>query len=63
MGSVLGGLGLHALDVIRAPPQKLPFLHDALIVSLSFVHLSMSTLYLNVRQWHLDTLQEQKKEE
>lgn len=56
LGSLVVGMGIHALDAFGQPPKRLPFLHDALFVSFAFLHLAAGALYLNVRQWKRDTV-------
>lgn len=59
------GLGVHALDIFSSPPNKLPFLYDALFVTISFANLLPAALYLNYKQWQssLQTKQKQSKSE
>ena len=59
------GLGLHALDTFSSPPNKLPFLYDALFVTVSFANLLPAALYLNYKQWQtgLQIKQKQSKSE
>ena len=52
--SLLCGVGIHILDLLRMPPKRLPFLHDAMFVSLPFVHLMLAAIHLNVRQWQIE---------
>ena len=47
------GIGMHVLAEVRPPPPRLPYLYDAMIVSLAFVHLIAGAVVLNVRQWQL----------
>ena len=50
-GTVAAGAAVHLISSLLSPPQKLPFLFDAMFVSLAFVHIVACFLYLNYRQW------------
>jgi alpha-1,3-glucosyltransferase len=43
---------LHALRVAVAAPERLPWLHDRLAVSLAFVYFCGGMGYFNWRQWN-----------
>ncbi|WIA33433.1 hypothetical protein OEZ86_006565 [Tetradesmus obliquus] len=47
-----GAVLLHLLQALVPPPQRLPWLHDRLFVSYSFVFIAGAMLYLNWRQWN-----------
>lgn len=49
--TVVFGIGLHAVDSLTDPPKRLPYLYDALFVSVAFVHMLLPAVYLNFRQW------------
>ena len=51
IGGTLVGCALHIGAIAFEPPKQLPFLHDALFVSFSFLLFASTALYLNVRQW------------
>ena len=53
VGSIVLGLAIHVAAAIIPPPERLPYLFDAMFVSLSFCHIMLCYLYLNWRQWKL----------
>ena len=64
-GSLCCGVGVHALDIFSAPPKKLPFLYDALFVTISFANLLPAAVYLNFKQYQIreQTYPKQSKDE
>lgn len=59
--SAVVGVGVHVLAEVHTPPPRLRYLHDAMFVSLAFVHLAGGAVVLNVRQWELGRARERKK--
>ena len=49
--SIAGATLLHALQLVVPPPQRYPYLIDALFTTYAFLHLVVTMLYLNWRQW------------
>ena len=49
--SMSGAILLHALQLVVPPPQRYPYLIDALFTTYAFLHLVLAMLYLNWRQW------------
>ncbi len=49
--SVSGAILLHAVQLVVPPPQRYPYLIDALFTTYAFLHLYLAMLYLNWRQW------------
>ncbi|KAH7667423.1 Dolichyl-P-Glc:Man(9)GlcNAc(2)-PP-dolichol alpha-1,3-glucosyltransferase protein [Dioscorea alata] len=50
---LLSSFVLHLIYLIMKPPEKYPFLFEALIMSLCFSQFVMLTLYTNIKQWML----------
>lgn len=46
---------LHITYLQLEPPERYPFLFDALIMFISFSQFVILTLYTNYKQWMLDT--------
>uniref|UniRef100_A0A2P2JNP7 Alpha-1,3-glucosyltransferase n=1 Tax=Rhizophora mucronata TaxID=61149 RepID=A0A2P2JNP7_RHIMU len=46
-------LVLHIIYLTVRPPEKYPFLFEAVIMLLCFIHFILFALYTNVRQWML----------
>ena len=61
----LCSLILHVIYVTMHPPNKYPFLFEAVIMLLSFSQFVLFTLYFNSKQWmlskHFKSKDEQKK--
>jgi alpha-1,3-glucosyltransferase len=51
-GGAAAALGLHAARALVPAPERLPWLHDRLFVSLSFVFVAGGMAYFNWRQWN-----------
>eukprot|EP00882_Tetradesmus_deserticola_P029313 GHRQ01032824.1.p1 GENE.GHRQ01032824.1~~GHRQ01032824.1.p1 ORF type:complete len:115 (-),score=48.70 GHRQ01032824.1:458-802(-) len=47
-----GAVVLHLLQALVPAPQQLPWLHDRLFITYSFVFMAGCMVYLNWRQWH-----------
>jgi len=50
----LCSVALHIVYLILQPPEKYPFLFEALIMSLCFSQFVILTCYTNIKQWMLD---------
>jgi hypothetical protein len=48
----VGAVVLHLLQVLVPAPQRLPWLHDRLFITYSFVFIAGCMVYLNWRQWN-----------
>lgn len=59
--SVFLGVLIHLLAEYHRPPVALPHLHDAMFVSLAFVHLAAGAVVLNLQQWQLGPALEPRK--
>ncbi len=44
-------LGVHAAAAVLEPPKRLPYIFDALITALSFLHFAAAALYIQVLMW------------
>lgn len=49
--SLLPAVCIHGAQCVLHPPVRFLHLYDAAFVSLSFLHIAATALYLNVRQW------------
>ena len=49
--SLLPAVCIHGAQCVLHPPARFLHLYDAAFVSLSFLHIAATALYLNVRQW------------
>eukprot|EP00798_Chlamydomonas_sp_ICE-L_P003984 gene3984-14062_t len=54
---LLGSVGVVAMCAMHfarefvEPPERLPWLHDRICITVSFVYLAVTMVYLQVRQW------------
>lgn len=51
--SVCCYFGLHLVYLIMHPPEKYPFLFEALIMIFCFFHFALVAIYTNKKQWTL----------
>jgi hypothetical protein len=47
-----GAAVLHVLQAVVPAPKRLPWLHDRLFITYSFVFIAGCMVYLNWRQWN-----------
>eukprot|EP00897_Mesotaenium_endlicherianum_P001127 jgi/Mesen1/11014/ME000098S10405 len=61
--SFTGALVLHLVAVTVTPPERYPYLHQALMVTYAFLHFVVMAAYTNWRQWyHATPIAPDKKE-
>lgn len=51
---LLCSFALHIIYLVLRPPEKYPFLFEAMIMSLCFSQFVIFTCYTNIKQWMLD---------
>lgn len=59
---LLGSVVLHVVYLLVKPPEKYPFLFEALMMLLSFSQFVYFTFYANVKQWKLSWSASGKKD-
>ncbi|KAJ4793211.1 hypothetical protein LUZ62_044457 [Rhynchospora pubera] len=59
---LLGSVVLHAVYLLVKPPEKYPYLFEALMMLLSFSQFVFFTLYSNIKQWKLSWYASGKKD-
>jgi alpha-1,3-glucosyltransferase len=59
---LLGSVVLHVVYLLVEPPEKYPFLFEALMMFLSFSQFVYFTFYANVKQWKLSVSAGGKKD-
>jgi alpha-1,3-glucosyltransferase len=47
-------LGIHAAAAVLDPPKRLPFIYDALMTALSFLHFAAAAVYVQLLLWSQD---------
>lgn len=59
---LLGSVVLHVVYLLMKPPEKYPYLFEALMMLLSFSQFVFFTFYSNVKQWKLSWFNSGKKD-